>query len=91
MNDLLDALKRSKVIVDYQTCPASDGDPARRLTIWVDPMVTEMALSDLLQAVVDQSVETDTSWDVWIGIVVERATISQRANRASDDRDRPRK
>jgi hypothetical protein len=78
MNQLLDALKRSNTIVDYETAPAEEGAECQRLTIWVDAMVTDESLSALLQAVVDRSVETSSSWDLRIGVVVERGRISPR-------------
>lgn len=72
---MLDDLKHAKVIVDYDLAPPRPDDSAERLTIWVDAAVTEATLTELLQAVVDRSVETGLCWDLRVGIVVERARI----------------
>jgi hypothetical protein len=78
MNELLDRLKRDNIIVDYEMAPAEHGAEGDRLTIWVDALVTDENLSELLQAVVDRSVETGSCWDLRVGVVVERARISPR-------------
>jgi hypothetical protein len=90
MKQLLDDLKLAKVIVDYDMAPPRQDDAAARLTLWVGPAVTEMTLTELLQAVVDRSVETGSSWDVRIGIAVERARISPEGIHAGFFGDQPR-
>jgi hypothetical protein len=91
MRTLLDRLKRSKTIVDYQIEPPPDGAPESHLTLWVDAAITEDMLAALLQAVVDRSVETDSYWDVRVGIAVERARISPEAGyvRGRSDHSEP--
>ncbi|HVV93963.1 MAG TPA: hypothetical protein VHD15_11130 [Hyphomicrobiales bacterium] len=87
MNELLESLRRDRVIVGYETAPALAPGGGERLMIWVDAAVTEAVLGDVLQAVVDRSVETGSAWEVTVAIVVERASITPLGrSRPSDGR-----
>jgi hypothetical protein len=85
MNELLERLRRDRLIAGYETAPAIAPGGGERLMIWVEAAVTEAVLGDILQAVVDRSVEIGSAWEVTVAIVVERASITPRG-RARDTR-----
>jgi hypothetical protein len=80
VNELLETLRRDQAITGYETAPALSPGGGERLMIWVDAAVTEVVLGDILQAIVDRSVETGSAWEVTVAIVVERASITPRSD-----------
>lgn len=83
MNELLEAFRRDNRVAGYEMAPALAPGGGERLMIWVEAAVTEAVLSEILQAVVDRSVETGSAWEVTLAIVVERASVTPRSRSRS--------